>query len=104
MDANKTQERVGSIGGRCFFDSNNTTRISSQRPNPLASPDGNGMIPARFPVNDLRDGMYKGPGVDVGPGSGLGFKGSRFWDIESEADPQYRAGGGLGLGRTSRHG
>lgn len=62
------------------------------------------MIPARFPVNDLRDGMYKGPGVDVGPGSGLGFKGSRFWDIESEADPQYRAGGGLGLGRTSRHG
>lgn len=57
------------------------------------------MIPTRFPVNDLRDGMYKGPRVDVGPGSGLGFKGSRFWDIESEADPQYRAGGGLGIGK-----
>lgn len=66
--------------------------------------DGNGMIPTRFPVNDLRDGMYKGPGVDIGPGSGLGFKGSRFGILKVRLIPSIELVVGLGLGRTSRHG
>lgn len=38
--------------------------------------------------------------VDFGLGRGLGFNGSGFWDNESEVDPQYRAGGGIGSGKS----